>query len=80
MSNVSGVHRASTIENKYSNTIFYKNTRSTVLKFQMDHDLTSGSQDCKIGSGRISKIVVVTINSKNKISETIESNQALCEI
>ena len=57
-----------TLENKYSN-IFYKTTVPTVLKFNMEHDLTPGSQNCKIRSGWISKMATVTKNSKNnKIS------------
>ena len=53
----------------YFNNFFYKNTGSTVLKFYMEHDLTPGSQNCKIGSGRISKMAAVTKNSKkNKIN------------
>ena len=39
----------STLESKYSNIFFYKATRPTVLKFHMKHDLTSGSQNCKLG-------------------------------
>ena len=54
---------ASTLENKYSNIFFYKTTRLTVLKFHMKHDLTPGSQNYKIGSGRISKMAAVTKNS-----------------
>ena len=33
----------------------------------MKHDQTPGSQNCKIGSGRISKMVAVTKNSKNNM-------------
>ena len=64
--NVSGVRHASTLENKYSNIFFYKTTGPTVLKFHMEHNLTPGSQNCKIGSGRISKMAAVTKNSKKK--------------
>ena len=42
----------------------YKTTGSTVLKFHMEHNLTPGSQICKIGSGRISKMAAVTKYSK----------------
>ena len=63
--NTSGVHRPSTLENKYSNILFYKITGPTVLQFHMKHDLTPGSQNCKIGSGQISKMAAVTKNSKN---------------
>ena len=59
------LRRPSTIENKYSNIFFYKTTKSTVLKFPMEHDLTPGSQNCKTGSGRISKMAAVTKNSEN---------------
>ena len=66
--NVSGVLRPSTLENKYS-SIFICKTRPTALKFHMEHDLTPGSQNCKIRSGRISKMASVTKNSKiNKIN------------
>ena len=64
-SNASGVRRASTLENKYSNIFFYKTTRPTALKFHMEHHLTPASQNCKIGSGRISKMAAVTKYSKN---------------
>ena len=64
----SAVRRASCVVrqhlNKYSN-IFYKTTGPTVLKFHMEHGLTPGFTNCKIGSGRISKIAAVTKNSKN---------------
>ena len=43
-----------------------KTTRPTVLKFYMEHDLTPGSQNCKIGPGRISKTAAVTKNSGRK--------------
>ena len=56
----SGMHRPSTLENKYSNIFFHKTTRPTVLKFHMEHDLTPGSQNRKIGSGLISKMADVT--------------------
>ena len=55
----------STLENKYSNVFFYKSIAPTVLKFYMEHDLPPGSQDYKIGSGRISKMAAITKNSKN---------------
>ena len=58
------MRRPSTFENKYSNS-FYKTTGPRVLKFHMEHDQTPGSQNCKIGSGRISKMAAVTKNSKN---------------
>ena len=57
------VRRPSTLESKYSN--IYKTTGPTVLKFHMEHDLTPGSQNCKIWSGGISKIAAVTKTSKN---------------
>ena len=59
------VRRLSTLENKYSNIFLYKTTGPTVLKFHMEHGLTPGSQNCKIGSDRISKMAAVTKNSKN---------------
>ena len=37
-----------------------KTTGPTVLKFHMQHDLAPGSQNCKIGSGRISKMSAIT--------------------
>ena len=37
----------------------------TNLKFYMEHDLPPGSQNYKIGSGRISKMAAITKNSKN---------------
>ena len=54
----------SILESKYSNIFFYKTTRSTVLKFHMKHDLTSGSQNCKTGSDRTSWMTAVTKTSK----------------
>ena len=57
--NACAVRRPSTLENKYSN-IFCKTTGPTVLKFHMEHDLTPGSQNYKIGSVRISKMATVT--------------------
>ena len=36
------------------------------MKFHMEYDLTPGSQNCKIGSGQISKMAAVTKNYKNK--------------
>ena len=59
------MHRPSTLENKYSNIFFYKTIAPTVLKFYMEHDLVPGSQNYKIGSGRISKMAAITKNSKN---------------
>ena len=59
------MHRPSTLENKYSNIFFYKTIAPTVLKFYMEHDLAPGSQNYKIGSGRISKVAAITKNSKN---------------
>ena len=59
------MHRQSTLENKYSNIFFYKTIASTVLKFYMEHDLPPGSQNYKIGSGRISKMAAITNKSKN---------------
>ena len=63
--NISGVRRPSTLQNKKcSNSFFYKTTGPTVLKFHMEHDLTPGSQNYKIGAGRVSKMAAVTLNSK----------------
>ena len=59
------MHHPSTLENKYSNIFFYKTIAPTVLKFYMEHDLPPGSQNYKIGSGRISKMAAITKNSKN---------------
>ena len=59
------MHRLSTLENKYSNIFFYKTIAPTVLKFYMEHDQPPGSQNYKIGSGRISKMAPITKNSKN---------------
>ena len=59
------MRRPSTLENKYSNMFFHKTTGPTVLKFHLEHDLTPGSQNYKIGSGRISKMTAVTKNRKN---------------
>ena len=59
------MHRPSTLENKYSNIFFYKILAPTVFKFYMEHDLPPGSQNYKIGSGRISKMAAITKNSKN---------------
>ena len=59
------MHRPSTLENKYSNIFFYKTIAPTALKFYMEHDLPPGSQNYKIGSGRISKMAAITKNSKN---------------
>ena len=53
------MHRPSTLENKYSNIFFYKTIAPTVLKFYMEHDLAPGSQNYKIGSGRISKMAAI---------------------
>ena len=58
-------HRPSTLEHKYSNIFFYKTFAPTVLKFYMEHDLVPGSQNYKIGLGRISKMAAITKNSKN---------------
>ena len=62
--NGSSVRHQSILENKNLN-IFYKSTGPTILKFHMEHDLTPGSQNCKTGSGRISKMATITKNSKN---------------
>ena len=59
------MHCPSTLENKYSNIFFYKTIAPTVLKFYMEHDRPPGSQNYKIGSGRISKMAAITKNSKN---------------
>ena len=68
--NVSGMCRASRLENKYSNIFFYKTAGPTGHKFHMEHDLTPGSQNCKIGSGRESKAVLL------KIAKTIKSTSS----
>ena len=60
------MHRPSTIENKYSNIFFYKTIAPTVLKFYMKQYLAPGSKNCKIGSGRISKMAAISKNSKKK--------------
>ena len=63
------VRRPSTLENKYSNIFIYITTGPTVLQFHMEHDLTPGSQNYKIGSGRISKMAaVIKISKNNKIN------------
>ena len=63
------MHRPSTLENKYPNIFFYKTIAPTVLKFYMEHDLPPGSENHKIGLGRISKMATITINRKiNKIN------------
>ena len=54
----------STLENKYSNIFCYKTAGPTVLKFHVEHDLTPGSQNCKIGSGRMSKTAAIIKDSK----------------
>ena len=64
-SSVSVMPRPSTIENKYSNIFFCKTNGPTVLKFYMEHDLTSRSQNCKIRACRVSKMITVTKNSEN---------------
>ena len=59
------MHRPSTFENKYSNIFFYKTIAPTILKMYMKHDLPPGSQNYKIGPGRISKMAAITKNSQN---------------
>ena len=59
------MRRPSTLENKYPSIFFYKTIAPTVLKFYMEHDLATGSQNYKTGSGRISKMAAITKNSKN---------------
>ena len=59
------MHRPSTLENKYPKLFFNKTIAPIVLKFYMEHDLPPGSQNDKIGSGRISKKAAITKNSKN---------------
>ena len=59
------MHCPSTLENKYSNIFFYKTIVLIVLKFYMEHDLPPGSQNYKIGSGRIFKMAAITKNSEN---------------
>ena len=46
-------------------SFFYKTIASTVLKFYMEHDLPPGSQNYKIGLGRISQMAAITKNNKN---------------
>ena len=69
-----GVRRPPTFENKYSNIFVYKTTGPTVLKFNMEHDLTPGSQNCKIGLGRISKMAAVTKNNKKQQNKVLLQN------
>ena len=57
--------RPSTLENKYSRIFFYKTIAPTTHKVYMEHDLAPGSQNYKIGSGRIRKMAVITKNNKN---------------
>ena len=64
------MRRPSTLENKYSSTFFYKTIVPTVLKFYMENDLASGSQNYKIGLGRISKMAAITKNRKNNKSNS----------
>ena len=45
--------------------LYYKTIAPTVLKFYMEHDLAPGSQNYKIGLGRITKMPAITKNSKN---------------
>ena len=66
------MRRPSTLKNKYSNIFFYKTIAPTVLKFYMEHDLAPGSQNYKIGSGRISKMAAITKNSK--ITKSFRTN------
>ena len=74
--NVCVMRRPSTLENKYSNILYYKTTRLTVLKFHMKYDLTPGSQNCKIRSGRISKMAAITKNNKNnKINFLLQNHR-----
>ena len=42
----------------------------------MDHDLPPGSQNYKIGSGRISKMAAITKNSKNNFFAVWDSKMA----
>ena len=63
------VRRASCIVREHLKTniqtsFSIKNIPPTVLKFYMEHDLAPGSQNYKIGSGRISKMAAITKNSK----------------
>ena len=70
--NVSGVHcvvcvvwRLQQLKTIIQTSSFYEATGPTALKFHMEHDLTPGSQNCKIGSGQIYKLAAITENSKN---------------
>ena len=58
------MRRPSTLK-KYSSIFFYEAIAPTFLKFYMEYDLAPGSQNYKIGSGRISKMAAITKNSKN---------------
>ena len=53
------MHRPSTLENKYSTPFSIK-----LLHLQFSN-FAPGSQNYKIGSGRISKMAAITKNSKN---------------
>ena len=59
----------STFENKYSNIFLCKTTGPTVFKFHIEHDLTPGSQNCKIGSDRIWPLLL-------KIAKTTKSTSS----
>ena len=59
------MRRPSILENKYLSIFFYKTIAPTVLRFYMEHDLVPGSQNYKIGSGRISKMAAINKNCKN---------------
>ena len=48
------VHHPPTTEINIFKHLFYKNTGPTVLKFHLEHDLPSGSQNSKTGSCGIS--------------------------
>ena len=43
----------------------FRTIAPTVLKFYMEHDLPPGTQNYKIGSGRICTMAAITENSKN---------------
>ena len=63
--NVSGERCLSTLKKQIFKHLLLSTIGPTVLQFHMEHDLTPGSQNCKTGSGRISKMAAVTKNSKN---------------
>ena len=49
----------------WSSAYYLEITLRLIFKFYVEHDLPPGSQNYKIGSGRISKMAAITKNSKN---------------